>query len=98
MAPTVYMLRNRAGFLYVGVTNNLDRRLGEHWDGTSSYTARFGPWSLVWMEECQDFHSAFALEKQLKGWSRAKKEAMIAGDSEALKRLSKPGSHKSETD
>ncbi len=98
MAPTVYMLRNRAGFLYVGVTNNMNRRLGEHLDGASSYTARFGPWSLVWMVECQDFQSAITLEKRLKGWSRAKKQALIDGDAEALKRLAKPGSHKSESD
>ncbi len=50
------------------------------------------------MVECQDFQSAITLEKRLKGWSRAKKQALIDGDAEVLKRLAKPGSHKSESD
>lgn len=64
---------------YVGVTNDIDRRLWEHQSGTDhkAYTYRRRPLKLVFQEHFQDVNQAIAFEKQVKGWRRAKKEALI---------------------
>ena len=84
----VYILRCSDDSYYVGVTNNLVRRLKEHEDGTAvtCYTYRRRPIALVHSEWYQYVNDAIAREKQLKRWTRAKKEALIRGDIEALKK------------
>ena len=74
----VYILSSRPkGTLYVGVTNDLERRLLEHRDGTvEGFTKRYAVHRLVHFEETD----AIAREKQSKGWSRAKKVALIQSE------------------
>lgn len=77
----VYILtNNHATVLYVGVTNNLERRLAEHRQGGStSFTSRYRVHRLIYYEVTEDPRSAIAREKELKGWSRMKKAALIEG-------------------
>ncbi|WP_174274851.1 TrmH family RNA methyltransferase [Sphingomonas bacterium] len=85
-----YMLRCSDGSYYVGHTDDLDRRMGEHQSGSiPSYTQNRRPVTLMWCESFSEREQAFAAERKLKGWSRAKKEALIAGDFELLKLLSR---------
>ena len=77
----VYMLTNadRHTVLYIGITNNLERRAGEHSLGRGSAFARkYHAHKLVYFEAYADPRSAIEREKQLKKWSRAKKDALIA--------------------
>lgn len=91
MTAHVYILKCRTGHYYVGSTTAaLDRRVAEHNSGLfGGYTKSRRPVTLVFAEEFADVTDAIAAERQLKGWSRAKKEALIAGDFERLKLLSK---------
>jgi tRNA/rRNA methyltransferase len=76
-----YMLRCSDGTYYVGHTEDLELRLAQHQAGTfPGYTAKRRPVAHVWSDQFMDRDSAFKVERQLKGWSRAKKEALIAGD------------------
>src|ERR1700756_4134794 len=77
----VYILTNatRHTVLYIGVTNSLERRASEHSLGRGSVFARqYNAHKLVYFEVYSDPTSAIAREKQLKRWSRAKKETLIA--------------------
>lgn len=74
---------------YVGITNNLDRRLAEHKNKKSFYTKQFSDISLVYTEEFLNKIEAEMREKQLKGWSIAKKIALINNDKANLIKLSK---------
>jgi predicted GIY-YIG superfamily endonuclease len=86
----VYILRLRGGQLYVGSTNNLARRLAEHHAGTACRTtAIFGPVEFLYSEVHPDRSSAMRRERQIKGWSRAKKLALSQGDLAELKRLAR---------
>ena len=84
----VYILRNDQNKLYIGQTNDLDRRYQEH---TSHRGAKFtkdnDAFKLVYIEEFETRADAMKREVQLKKWTRAKKDALIAGDIELLKRL-----------
>jgi putative endonuclease len=82
----VYMLRCADGRYYVGSARlGLERRLSEHNHGTfGGYTSKRLPVELVWSQHFLDITDAIAVERQIKGWSRAKKEALIRGDYEAL--------------
>ena len=75
----VYMMTNEYNnVLYVGVTNNLERRVYEHQSGLiEGFTQKYNVHKLVWYESCNDVKDAIAREKQLKGWVRSKKEALI---------------------
>ncbi|HPU15299.1 MAG TPA: GIY-YIG nuclease family protein, partial [Polymorphobacter sp.] len=76
-----YLLRCDDGSYYAGHTDNLEQRMAQHGSGNlGGYTARRRPVVLVWSDSFQTRDDAFAAEQQLKGWSRAKKEALIAGD------------------
>ncbi|WP_421852938.1 Mov34/MPN/PAD-1 family protein [Novosphingobium sp.] len=76
-----YLLRCSDGSYYAGHTDNLEQRMGQHQTGIlGGYTARRRPVTLVWSERFPTRDEAFAAERKLKGWSRAKKEALIAGD------------------
>jgi predicted GIY-YIG superfamily endonuclease len=87
----VYMLRCRDGSYYVGVTSNVDVRAAAHALGLSprSYVYKRRPATLVHAEVFARPDDAIAFEKQLKGWSRAKKEALIRGDWAEIRRLSR---------
>jgi putative endonuclease len=89
-----YMLRCADGSFYVGsARRGLDQRIGEHNAGTSDgYTSTRRPVVLVWAQHFLIITDAIAVERQIKGWSRAKKESLIRGDYDAIKRLSKRGS------
>jgi putative endonuclease len=76
----VYMLTNddRHTVLYIGVTNDLERRTNEHSLGRgSAFAKQYNAEKLVYFEAFPDPESAIAREKQLKNWNRAKKEALI---------------------
>jgi putative endonuclease len=74
----VYVLRNRTGTLYIGMTNNLERRLAEHRLGLADgFTKRYRIKQLVYYETTSDVHAALARERQLKGWTRRRKAALI---------------------
>jgi putative endonuclease len=87
----VYMLRCADGSYYVGSARlGLERRLSEHNSGTyGGYTSKRLPVDLVWSEHFPNITDAIAVECQIKGWSRAKKEALIQGDFELMRQLSK---------
>ncbi|CAA2101952.1 hypothetical protein MBUL_01438 [Methylobacterium bullatum] len=92
MAAFVYILRCADGSYYVGSARGetVDKRLGEHHAGTfQGYTSKRRPLVLVYAEEFERITEAIAFERQVKGWSRAKKEALIASDWDALRYLSK---------
>ena len=75
----VYFLANKSNtVLYIGVTNDLRRRLCEHKQGTAnSFTQRYCVHKLIYCEEYRDPREAIAREKQLKGWTRKRKEELI---------------------
>lgn len=86
----VYILRTSSNTLYTGQTNNLQKRLKEHKLKTSKgakYMKYFNSFQLVYQEEYSTLLEAMRREKQIKGWTKAKKEALISGDSELLKKL-----------
>ncbi|TPE62441.1 GIY-YIG nuclease family protein [Sandaracinobacter neustonicus] len=92
MAFHTYILRCADNSYYVGHTDNLEQRLAEHQAGTfGGYTAQRRPVTLLWAQSFQTRDDAFAAERQLKGWSRAKKEAMMAGDWELVSALARGG-------
>ena len=81
MAFSAYLLRCRDGTYYAGHTDDLDQRMANHQSGAlGGYTATRRPVALVWHEIFQTRDDAFVVERKLKGWGRAKKEALIAGD------------------
>ncbi len=85
----VYLLRCADGSYYCGTARkDIEARLAEHNDGSypESYTASRRPVELVWNEHFQQITDAIAMERRIKGWSRAKKEALIRGDWDALRR------------
>jgi predicted GIY-YIG superfamily endonuclease len=87
---SVYMLRCADGSYYVGHTNDLEARIAAHARGLiPGYTLRRRPVQLVWNEQFDARREAFERERQVKGWSRAKKEALIAGDWERLALLAR---------
>jgi putative endonuclease len=87
----VYILLCSDNSYYTGITNNLDRRLYEHANGIDpkSYTFKRRPIKLVFQEMFTEVMQAIAFEKQVKGWNRAKKEALIKGEWDLLPGLSK---------
>ncbi len=86
----VYILECSDKSFYVGVTNDVNRRIEEHNEGvdSSSYTYSRRPVSVVYWEMVQNYCSAIEREKQIKGWSRKKRIALINEDINELKRLS----------
>ncbi|MBM3131288.1 MAG: GIY-YIG nuclease family protein [Chloroflexi bacterium] len=74
----VYIMANRTRMLYTGVTNNLERRVYEHKNRIiPGFTSRYNITRLVYQEVYTDIRDAIAREKQIKGWLRAKKIALI---------------------
>jgi putative endonuclease len=87
MPAWVYIVICSDGSYYTGLAHeSLERRIGEHNAGTfGGYTSTRRPVRLVFSEEFDRFTDAIAAERQIKRWSRAKKEALIRGDFEALR-------------
>ncbi len=76
----VYILASLSGTLYIGITNNLEKRMVEHKEGlVPGFTKQYGVHRLVYFESYDDVRSAIRREKQLKGWRREKKIALIEG-------------------
>ena len=87
-----YILRCADGSYYVGTSrsDDLETRVSQHNQGTfGGYTAKRRPVILVYSTHFARITDAIAYERQVKGWSRAKKEALIRGDFEALPGLAK---------
>lgn len=81
----VYILLCSDGSYYVGSTHDLEYRLEKHLAGSyPGYTSQRLPVELMWYSEFPSEHDAFLTERQIKGWSRAKKEALIRGDLEGV--------------
>ncbi|MEO9470399.1 GIY-YIG nuclease family protein [Parasphingorhabdus sp.] len=90
MAFWAYMLKCSDGHFYVGHTDNLEHRIAAHQSGlVAGYTQRRHPVELVWSETFPTREEALAAERQIKGWSRAKKQALIAGDWELISQLAR---------
>ncbi len=88
MSFYMYILQCSDDSYYVGHTDNLEQRFAMHVDGTMPcYTLSRRPVALVYSSEFGTREEALAAERQLKGWSRAKKKALIKGDFEELKKL-----------
>ncbi len=86
----MYILKCSNGHYYVGSTDDLEKRLEQHNSGEgASYTKKHRPVKLVYFEEYQRIDDAFYREQQIKGWTRAKKEALIKNNAELLPSLSK---------
>ena len=92
----VYILKCSDDSYYVGSTTNLEARLWQHGEGTGAqYTRHRLPVELVFAHECALVAEAFWLEKRIQGWSRAKREALIRGDFDAIRTLAKrPGARR----
>ena len=89
LAYHVYMLRCSDGSYYVGHTNDLEQRLAAHEGGAiEGYTLSRCPVELVFSDQFSTRLEAFHRERRIKGWSRAKKEALIKGDWDGLVELS----------
>ncbi len=74
----VYLMTNRSGTLYIGMTNNLERRVWEHRHSVvEGFTSKYRITRLVLAEPFSEVRDAIAREKQLKTWSREKKLALI---------------------
>ena len=74
----VYIMTNHSGTLYTGVTNDLHRRVYEHkQELVRGFTQKYTITQLVYFEETPDVKAAIAREKQIKGWVRSKKIALI---------------------
>ena len=90
MSFFVYILRCADGSYYTGHTDNLEHRMAQHNDGTLvGYTSQRRPVELVYSQTLSTREEAFACERQIKGWSRRKKEALMREDWEALSRHSR---------
>jgi putative endonuclease len=86
----VYILTNKNNkVLYIGVTNNLERRLYEHKNKlTDGFTKEYSVCKPIYFEAAADINAAIAREKQLKGWTRQKKVMLIEGLNPEWKDLS----------
>ena len=85
----VYILKCSDCSIYTGITNNLEKRYGEHKYGLDKecYTFSRRPVKLVFNQEFNDVIQAIYFEKKIKGWTRAKKEALINDDFDMLQIL-----------
>jgi putative endonuclease len=90
MKGYMYILLCSNGQYYTGSTTDLERRFAEHQNGEgANFTKKHLPVSLVYYEEFQRIDEAFYREKQVQGWSRKKKEALINGKHDKLPVLSR---------
>ncbi|WP_298262436.1 GIY-YIG nuclease family protein [uncultured Lutibacter sp.] len=87
----LYILKCKDNTFYTGVTSSLEKRMFEHNSGlhTNSYTYKRRPLELVFYAEFTDISIAINKEKQIKKWSKSKKEALINGEYDSLINLAK---------
>jgi putative endonuclease len=91
----LYILRLKSGGLYIGATTDLKQRYQDHQNGRACRTTKLDPpVKLIYSESLPTFSAARKREAQIKRWSRAKKEALVAGDIVKLQNLSKSKSKK----
>ena len=86
----VYILTNwNNKVIYTGVTNNLERRIFEHKNGVvDGFTKKYNVHKLVWFDYTNDIRAALETEKQIKGWTRAKKNALVEKSNPSWRDLS----------
>ena len=91
MPYAIYILKCSDGTYYTGLTKNLEARVYEHQIGAhpESYTFGRRPVKIVWSEVTESYQEAFQWEHQIKGWSRAKKEALIRDDIDGIHEIVK---------
>jgi putative endonuclease len=90
MNSYMYILEYCDGSFYTGSTQNIETRLAQHENGKgATFTASRLPVKLVYHEEYERIDEAFSREKQIQGWTRAKKLALIQGEFDQLSALSK---------
>ncbi|MCM8731803.1 GIY-YIG nuclease family protein [Hephaestia sp. GCM10023244] len=90
MSFWAYMLHCRGGVFYTGHTDNLEARLAQHQSGlTPGFTRKYTPVTLVWSQAFPSRLEALEAERRIKGWSRAKKLALIRSDWAAISTLAK---------
>ena len=91
MPYAIYILKCSDGSYYTGSIKDLDARVPEHQTGAHSdaYTFNRRPVQLVWSEVVETYPEAFQWEHRIKGWSRAKKEALIRGDIDGIHEIVK---------
>jgi predicted GIY-YIG superfamily endonuclease len=89
MSFWVYILQCSDGSDYTGHTDNLEARLDQHASGSipSCYTYKRRPFTLAFSQACETRQEALSAERQIKGWGRSKKSAMIRGDWTEVSRL-----------
>ncbi len=90
MSYFIYILRTSSNTLYIGQTNNLEKRLAEHRNKTSKsakYVRYFSSFKLIYQETFGSRKETMQREIQLKNWSRAKKEALVRENLVLLKKL-----------
>ena len=93
-----YIMTNNSGTQYAGVTNDLERRVYEHRHRTSDgFTKRYSLTRLVYYESTRDVRAAIQREKEIKGWVRRKKIALIASTNPYWKDLSEAWTETGET-
>ena len=86
----VYIVASESKVIYIGVTNNLRRRIKEHWERlVPGFTQKYNCCKLVYFEYSTYINNAIAREKQLKRWSRVKKVELIEKDNPEWKDLAK---------
>jgi len=90
MSFWAYMLHCRGGAFYIGHTDDIERRMGQHETGAiKGFTSDRLPVKLVWSQEFTTRFEAKEAERQLKGWSRAKKMALIRDDWDRITQLAR---------
>jgi len=91
MPYAIYILKCSDGTYYTGLTKDLEVRVHEHQTGAhpESYTFSRRPVKLAWSEVTESYQEAFQWEHRIKGWSRAKKEALIRGDIDGIHEIVK---------
>ena len=88
MKGYMYILECSDGSYYTGSTNNLELRLAQHQNGEgANHTKKYLPVKLIYYEEYSRIDTAFYREKQVQGWSRKKKEALVKGFEDVLKKV-----------
>lgn len=86
----VYIMASDSGTLYIGITNNLERRVWEHQHHfIESFTKKYSCYKLIYFEHFTDVHEAITREKQIKKWRREKKQNLIKTINPTWKDLSK---------
>jgi putative endonuclease len=91
----VYIVASLTGTLYIGMTNNIERRMNQHKNGTiEGFASKYNCDRLVYWESFDDVRKAIDREKQLKGWTRAKKIALIETQNPRWQDLAKSWGHR----